>query len=261
MIMGSGRRGPLICAWVIGCVACAIIADASADDDVHLGADPGLPLTVEDAFVPDPGEAELKLRLFYDRVRAGHRDRYTPNAEVEIGVARGLSVSFGLDYRLGNAGDENGGDVVIGGKWNFLESRDWLPALALNAGVAPSYGRNSGGTEATLGLFASKKLGDGDAPYLHMNVTWFRLFNRAEDERRDLYSLAVGLGVPVAERTAVVSDIVRAQSAERGLHDTLLELGVRHAAAENIVVAAGAGVGVGDSETDFRFLVGLMRSF
>jgi hypothetical protein len=78
-----------------------------------LQADAGLPISVEDAFVPRPREIEATSRFVYDRVRRrttgeedegtlrrSGRNRYTPGVEMEVGIVPGLSAMLGAEYRL-----------------------------------------------------------------------------------------------------------------------------------------------------------------
>ena len=155
------------------------------------------------------------------------------------------------------------GEVEVGGKWNFLGAREWWPALAVTASVALPYGYQNDTTETTLGLLASLPLGKGeDAPWLHANVSWSRAFNiDEEEERRNLFAGVLGIAIPVAERTGLLFDVVREHESEKSRYTNLLEAGVRHALPGDVVLAAGAGVGFGNSETDFRFLIGIQKGF
>jgi hypothetical protein len=240
----------------------------------HLEADEGLPVSVEDAFVPRPGEVEAKAGFVYDRVRRrtsgdedeprrSGRNRYTPRVELEAGILPGLAATIGGEYRFGDADETKNGEVEVGAKWNFLGAQGWWPALALSAGVALPYGYDNDTTETTLALLGSLPLGQGtDVPWLHANVAWSRAFNIEEDEeRRDRYSAVLGLAVPVARSTGLIFDLVREQESEKHRYNNLVEAGVRHVLPGEFVLAGGAGVGFGNSETDFRLLVGLQKSF
>src|SRR3954471_8866999 len=87
------------------------------EPDERVSADSGLPVTVEDAFVPSPGETEAQLHFFYDHQRPSidgdkeyGRHLYTPEAEVEIGIVNGFSATIGTNYSLGNAEDAKSGE-------------------------------------------------------------------------------------------------------------------------------------------------------
>jgi hypothetical protein len=240
----------------------------------HLGADSGLPVSVEDAFVPKPREVETTVGFIYDRVprrtvgddddtRRSGRNRYRPWVEMEAGLLPGLAATLGTEYRFGDADDTKNGDVEVGAKWNFLGARGWWPALAISASVSLPYGHDNDTTETTLALLGSLPLGRSEtAPYLHANVAWSRGFNiDSEEERRDRFSGVLGLAVPVAPSTGLIFDIAREQEGEKRRYSNLVEAGIRHVLPGEFVLAAGAGAGIGNSETDFRFLVGLQKAF
>ena len=240
----------------------------------HLEADEGLPVSVEAAFVPQPGEIEAKTGFVYDRVRRrissdeddgqrSGRDRYTPRFQLEAGILPGLAATLGGEYRFGNADETKNGEVEVGAKWNFLGAQNWWPALALAASVALPYGHDNETTETSVALLGSLPLGQGsDVPWLHTNVAWSRGFNiENEEERRDRFSGVLGLAVPVARSTGLILDVVREQESEKHRYSNLVEAGIRHVLPGEFVIAGGAGVGFGNSETDFRFLIGLQKAF
>jgi hypothetical protein len=245
--------------------------------DERLATDAALPVTVESAFLPNPGETEATLGLVYDRVRrtpreggdddeeagSNGRHRFTPLAEIEHGFTRELSGSFGLAYRRGTTEDDLTGEAELGAKWNLSSPQELLPALTLSASVAAPFGFDNGGTwETTIALLASKPLGNGaDAPYLHANLFWTHAYDRGEDDRANRFGAILGLAAPVAESTAIVVDVLHEQDEAKGAITNLAELGVRQLLPGDAVLGLGAGVGFGGSTTDFRVLLGVQKSF
>ncbi|MBC9176584.1 hypothetical protein [Pseudoroseomonas ludipueritiae] len=53
----------------------------------------------------------------------------------------------------------------------------------------------------------------------------------------------------------------REQDSERRRADQFIELGTRQILPAGLILAAGVGIGVGGSETDFRVLVELQKNF
>jgi len=240
------------------------------ESDERINADSALPVTVEDAFVPSPGEAEAQLHFFYDHQRPSidgdkeyGRHLYTPEAEVEIGIVNGFSATIGTNYSLGNAEDAKSGEVEAGAKWNFLQLKDLRPALTLSGTVSVPYGYSSGNSvDTTLSLLGSQPLGSGaNAPFLHANLSWTHTFNREEDNRANRFIGVLGVAVPVAESTAIIADVAHEQLEQKGRINNLIEVGVRQEVSNDITLGAGVGAGVGGSVTNFRALIGVQKSF
>lgn len=258
---------------IAGAAGSSAIAQGPAESDERIGADPGLPVTVEDAFVPAPGEADAKLRFFYDRLRPAAvgdgddsrtfgRHLYTPGAEVELGIARGLAASVAADYSLGTAQEARSGEVDFGAKWNFLPMRGLGPAVTLGASVGVPYGYAHGPVSTTLTLYATQPLGRGaDSPFLHANLGWTHAYDRGEDDRANRFFGVLGVSLPVAGATAVVADLVHEQLDEKGKLNQLVEVGLRQVLPHDLVLGVGVGAGFGNSSTRFRALVGLQASF
>lgn len=98
-------------------------------------------------------------------------------------------------------------------------------------------------------------------PNLHANLVWAHAFGEAAEARKDRYVAVLGFGFPVAADTAVLFDAVREQLAERSHYDNLVEVGMLHQFGNELLMAGGVGVGVGNSDTDLRIFFGLMRPF
>ncbi|MBX6369276.1 MAG: hypothetical protein IRZ04_14915 [Rhodospirillales bacterium] len=258
-----------------GSPAAAARARAPAE---HLQADDGLPVTIEDAFVPRRGEAEATLSFAYDRVRRGEaeddeddgdegggrsgRHLFEGEAELEIGLGAGFAVTIGASYVLGDAEDTKSGELELGGKWNFLPQHEFLPALTVAASVALPYGFENDTTETSLGLLASKALWRGpDSPWLHANLFWIHAFNRDDDARANRFSAVLGYTHPLGPSTALVADLVHEKDEDKGRIINLVELGLRHALPGDIILGIGVGAGFGGSTTDFRALLGIQKEF
>jgi hypothetical protein len=252
--------------------------------DELLQADDGLPVTVEDAFVPRRGEIEARLGFSYNRLRRftletedddddddddggaarkrSGRDQFVTDAEVEIGLGNGLAAMLGASYVLGNAEDVKNGEFELGGKWNFLAQQEWFPALTIAAEVSLPFGFRNDSTETTVGLLASKALGSGpDAPYLHANIFWIHAFNREEDARANRFVAVLGATVPITTSTALALDLVHGKDEEKGQITNLVEVGVRQMLPGGFRLGLGVGAGFGGSTTDFRALFGLQKEF
>ncbi|WP_207485937.1 hypothetical protein [Arenibaculum pallidiluteum] len=221
----------------------------------------GLPITIDAASRIDAGERELKLRFGFERTDGG-RNAIVADPEVELSLARGLSVSVAPSYTFGSAEDADRGDVGFQLEYNLVEPRDGGFGLTIQPEITLPYGSGDEAAQFELMLLASRGLGTGkDAPRLHVNLAWRHLVDADPDERADRTFAAVGASLPVGGATALVLDLVREPARGRDEVDKLVEAGLRHSIAEGFVLAGGAGVGLGPDSPDFRLLLGLQRAF
>ena len=223
----------------------------------------GLPITVEDASAIKQGSVDLKLRGFYERLKErGGRNLFAIDPEIEVGVARGLSLKLSPAYRLGNASDAQQGEVELEAEYNVLEPTQGRLGITIEPTVALPYGSGSKTTEAGLAVRATQPLGTSNtAPHLHVNLGWRHLFDPESNERDNRFLMAAGVNFSVAPTTAVAFDVVREQSQERGKARNFVEAGLRHVLAEKLSVGAGVGVGFGPDSPRYRVLVGVQKLF
>lgn len=270
--------------YVVSVLACTVLgvailpgptAGAESADDERVQVDQNFPVSVEGANVPDRGEIEVRLLGGYSRLRSltssgdeegsqrrFGRDLTVPGVEAEIGMGSGLSATIGLSYAFGNAEEAKTGEAEFALKWNVLPQQGYLPSVSLMGGVSAPFGPGHGSSETVLGVLASQPLSDSqNAPYLHGNVLWFHALDREEDERSNRYAASIAFAVPVTRRTGLFVGYSREQQSERRRADQFVELGARQLLPGNFILGAGAGIGVGDSETDFRILIGVQKNF
>jgi hypothetical protein len=252
-------------------------AELSAEEDERLQVDRGFPVSTEAAGVPERGEVEVRVLAGYNRLRPLRgissggdddddrrygRDLTEPSIEAEFGLGYGLSASVGLAYAFGNAEEAKTGEAEFGLKWNFLPAQGLRPALALIGGISTPFGPRHESSETTLGLLASQPLSHGrNAPVLHANILWFHALDRGQGERSDRYAAFVALAVPVARKTGVFVGYSREQDSEHRRADQFIDLGMRQVLVDDLILAGGVGIGIGDSQTDFRLLLGLQKNF
>jgi hypothetical protein len=251
-----------------------------SSEDERVQVDRGFPVNTEAAGVPDRGEVEVRVLAGYSRLRSlrsmssdGDDDNDAPrqrygrdltetSIEAEFGLGYGLSASIGLAYAFGNAEAAKSGEAEFGLKWSVLPPQGLRPALAVIGGISAPFGPRHSSSETTLGLLASQPLSRGpNAPFLHANILWFHALDRGEGERSDRYAASVALGVPVAPATGVFVGYSREQDSDHRQADQFIDLGVRQILPAGYILASGVGIGVGDSQTDFRVLIGLQKNF
>lgn len=220
------------------------------------------PLTIQDAYPTRFGQVQLEAAFRWDRTRESN-DLFEPRPQIKFGVFPGLQLSVGVPYRLGDAGSTDQGDVEVGALYQLSDARGAvLPALAIEGGVLFPLGPREG-TETNLALLATRPLTErGTAgPALHLNVAWRHMADGSPTEREDRYVAAVGYSHPVSQSTTLLVDFVREEERRRGREANLIEVGVRQRVAENLVLSAGIGFGIGDESPSTRIIVGVQHSF
>ena len=88
-----------------------------------------------------------------------------------------------------------------------------------------------------------------NSPISHANLSWIHTFNREEDNRANSFVGVLGVAVPVAESTAIVTDFAHEQLEQKGRINNLIQVGVRQEVPGDITLGAGVGAGVGGSVT------------
>jgi hypothetical protein len=240
----------------------------------YLGADQGLPISLDDSFVPERGKFEPTLQTTYDRVRRvdleggadeasrrSGRHQLLVAAEFEFGLGSGASAIFSPSYVLGDAEGTKQGTSEFGAKWNFLSQGDLLPALAVEASFAVPFGYQNDSPETTLKLSASKALARGrQTPWVYADLLWAHAFNREPDARANLFAGVLGFAMPIASSTALMFDLLHEQESDKGRITNLVEIGLRHDIG-GVLVGLGVGAGFGGSITDFRASLGIQKEF
>lgn len=223
-------------------------------------AQPGTfqPLTVEDASPIERGQAEAALAFRWDHVEEGD-DLFEARPRLKLGALPGLELELAAPYRFG---DEGEGDLRASAQYALTRGGGALPALGVEMGVTRTYGSRRD-TEAELKALATQPLTrqGGSGPSLHLNLSWLRLFDAGPAERGDRYAAVVGYSQPVGQDTALVLDLAREQERGEGRETNIAEAGLRRRLPGDLVLSAGAGLGLDADSPDFRMVVGLQHSF
>lgn len=221
--------------------------------------DDNMPTALEDAFVGERGSLELSGAATYEHRRDGDTLRLLPQLQW-VPVER-LELSLGTPYTVGSGSGANEGEVSLGVLYQLNRETAWLPAFALSAEVSTPFGPGGRGAEIQLGLVASRTIDPGPAlRRIHVNGYWIRRLDPTDDERRDGYRFAIGYSQMLAERTAIIVNVLR-ESQERDERDaTILEAGLRHQVAEGVILGAALGAGIGRDSPRFRATISLQFS-
>jgi hypothetical protein len=231
--------------------ALTVAVPAAADED-WIAEDPaGI---TGPATVP-PGEATVNFSFGYDRARSGRaRGTSTGMVEVEAGIAPRIDLRFAQALGRGRAGERLdeaeapawGGLSQLGLRLEMAEQQGWLPAVGLLALARTEYGSFRPMQEVEgVALFATA-LQDGPNPLTaHLNIGWATRLDPEPGERPGRYGIAAALSRAVTPATQVGLTWLN-QQGERGEHDeNVLLASVRHRLAENLILGAEIGTGVG----------------
>lgn len=201
------------------------------------------------------GEAAATFGFGYDRARSGRaRGTSTGAVEVEAGIAPRLDLRFAQSLGYGRAGarlDEAeapawGGLSQLGLRVEVAEQQGWLPAFGLLALARTEYGSFRPMQEVEgVALFAAA-LQDGPNPLTaHLNLAYASRLDPEPGERPGRYGVRAALSQAVAPATLVGLTWLNEQG-ERGEHDAnLLLASARHRLADNLILGAEIGTGVG----------------
>ena len=223
---------------------------------------------------PTPvGGQTLSLGLGYSRAREGaNRDLYSGALEAEAGLVRGLDLRFAQTAEYGPAApypaDDTkrlwGGLSQLGLRWQFMEEDGWLPAMGVFGAVRTAYGETSVPSQSgqVVGLL-SKTIIEGPRPLaFSLNAGWSELFNAAPGERAGRYEFVAGLTQSIGQDTSLGFSYLRNQQ-DRGEQDqNIIAAGLWHRLGNaGPIMAAGAGVGIGDDSPSFLVFASLKWLF
>ena len=219
------------------------------------------------------GGQTLSLGLGYSRAREGaNRDLYGGALEAEAGLVRGLDLRFAQAAEYGPAApypaDDTkrlwGGLSQLGLRWQFLEEDGWRPAMGVFGALRTAYGETSGPSQSgqIVGLL-SKTIIEGPRPLaLSLTGGWSELFNPAPGERSGRYEFAAGLTQNLGQDTSLGISYLRNEQ-DRGERDqNIIAAGLWHRLGDSgPIMAAGAGLGIGDDSPSFLVFASLKWLF
>jgi hypothetical protein len=201
------------------------------------------------------GEAAMTFGFAQTQARSGRaRGTSLGAVEAEAGIAPRLDLRFvqALGYgRTGARLDESeapawGGLSQLGLRVELAEQQGWLPAIGLLTLARTEYGSFRPMQEVEgVALFAAA-LQDGPNPLTaHLNLAYASRLDPEPGERPGRYGVRAALSQAVAPATLVGLTWLNEQG-ERGEHDAnLLLASARHRLAENLILGAEIGTGVG----------------
>lgn len=216
------------------------------------------------------GQVQVTFGLGFDRARSGRaRDSWGGSVDIEAGLAPGLDLQFTQSGGYGQSGsrlpeDEApawGGTSELGLRLELAGQRGWLPALGVIALARAEYGRFRPAQEGEVGLLMASTLTEDRPVTLSLNLGWVARLDPEPGERAGRYTGAVAISQAVRPDTMIGLTWTREQQDE-GERDANVILGsVWHRLADNLLLGAAAGGGVGRDSPRLQLGVALKWVF
>jgi len=197
---------------------------------------------------------------------------------VATGVVKGVDIGVVVPYVMVNPDEgkkESGvGDVELEAKWNLLEERESVPALALKAAVTfptgdDKKGLGSGGNDVTAAVLATKSFGPLGFD-LHLGYTRLGKVAAAEESadgetekpNKNLFAASLAARWSVIEHLALVA-AVRYESPEaKGAAAAVSAVvGAKWRITDNVGIDLGGRFGLTDTAPDWTLLASLNFAF
>jgi len=232
----------------------------------------GRPLATDDADPADPGQVEIEAGVAYEK-DSGFQHWHLP-----VGMAYGLADHLELGAGFGGqferrteiinesteqewVDEESFGDLVVGAKWQAVES---CPLGARHA-LAPSVkfptaddGKDmgSGETDFDLTWMISRNLGDKAGAHVNLGYSWIG----GPDE--DVLHYGLALDYQLADALQWVGEAFAEQELTSG-SDTVAQFstGLRWVPVDGVTADAAVGSKLTDDAPDFTSTLGLTWAF
>lgn len=223
-----------------------------------------VPVQTEDAYETRLGALELQgvSRFTRDGNNRRGSDLWNLEPTVKLGALPGLQLDVSAPYAAGSQSGANQGGYGADALYRFNQQTLYLPALALHAYYQQPYGAGHKSAHYTLRGIATKFLGPSErSPRLHLNLTWYHRVQPSGTQRDDQLEAGVALSTLIAERTALVADVVHGAKPDRNANQTILEVGFRHEVNDGLALSGGVGAGIGQQSPAFRAIFAIQKSF
>lgn len=241
------------------------VLSCSADEAVlRYNLHPTYPTDVADAY-PIPYRALSAFAIVRYQRMDHDRNDWLLQPEVRYGFAPQWEADVAVPFREGSYKGTGGGNIRLGALYNFLQERDWVPALAVGPQAELPTGRASRGVDIGLTLAATKSLeawipdARGDA--VHFNFSWNHNMDARSIERDNYFRFIAGYSREITERLIGVTDFIHQQDILKRHDENIVETGVIYQWFQKLSVAGGLGFGIGAESPDVRVTAGAQYTF
>ena len=236
------------------------------------GAWAGRPLAIDDADPVHPGQFEFEVGAAYEHDSdCKHWDfpfgmTYGLARSVEVGIGFGGQMEERTELHEDNETEqcvrEHGiGDLVVGAKWQFMEScplgarHALVPSVKLPT-ADDNTGLGSGKTDYDLMWIASRSIGEKAGVHINLGYSWVG----GPDE--DVLHYGVALDYQITDAVQWVGEVF-AEKELAGGEDTVAQYntGFRWSPVENLTLDIAGGSKISSDAPDFTATAGLTWAF
>ncbi|MDD5552792.1 MAG: meta-pathway of phenol degradation [Candidatus Omnitrophica bacterium] len=227
----------------------------------HTNLEENLPLEITDAIPTPYMNREVQSAFHYERTEDS-KDKYEAEQRLEYGIFLNSQIEVHVPYQFGRAVDEGLGVTEAAVLYNFNQESIWIPAMALSGHALFPTAEDTDEIEPKAKFIMTKTIGRSSFfQRIHANASWQKNNDRHENERKDLYSWAIGYDCRLNPETLLVFDLVREMLPEKGKDMNLAEIGLRYQLHPRVVISMGGGAGLGSDSPHTRATFGFQYSF
>ncbi len=224
------------------------------------------PLSTDDAWTVEKGKFQLEMGMDVTR-QDNHDKEYSPTLTLTYGLLGHMDMGIGIGYLFVHPeeGDsENGfGDTAVKVKYRLADEKEWLPALAITGKLklptaSDKKGLGSGEADFGLNVIATKNITRRLALHANLGYTFI-----GEDGANNEMNYALGSQFVLTGKWALVGEIVGTNNFNGRKGDDPLSalVGTYYLLTENLILDAGAEIGMNSAAPDYRLTAGFTFLF
>jgi len=252
-----------ICFLIGSCgliVWAALVLPAGAGDVTNL--EPGLPVTVEDAY--PIGYLGREVTVFQQFQRTDDkRDIKRTEGRVAFGFPRNGEIRIAAPYLWGR-NEENGFAYVSGEfMYNFNQETLWLPACSLDVGAWLPVGSQTRGYDPMIKALFTKTVGYHATAFQQVHANFMYRYNdrSTDEEEGQEVQIAVGFSRLLAPSLLIVTDLVEQWGPRTNYQSHQVELGLRYQLTPLATVSGGTAYGMGNDSPHWTWRLGFQFTF
>ena len=224
------------------------------------------PLSTDDASTVDKGCMEVEAGFEY----ADDEDNeYNLSTALKYGLAERLDIGVEIPYQFidvsGNGDVDGLGDIVVSGKYRFLDETEGFPALSFcfslkTESADENKGLGSGELDYTINAILTKELAKVVA---HLNLGYTYAGASQGEAHDDIFSYNFALECPCNDRLNFVGELTAETNFEGDFDDNAFSAlaGLNYAVSEIVTFDLGMGWGISKVSSDYIVCTGITLAF